>query len=763
MDDRRTSFQHGGSGSARRLLFRHSSRRAGLVALLFATAAVSPIAVGIGLAQRPAPREGAPLRSQAAAAAIAGEYIVVFGQGDRAAVAADAAGARIAVAQSRAAEETVKRLGGTVRFTYRSALIGFSARLTPAALEAVRRMPGVAWIEPDQKVSLDVVQQNPPTGLDRTSERVGLDQRYTYSTMGTNVHAYIIDTGIFGQTEFGTRLSPIEFTSVAPDAVDCNGHGTHVAGTVGSATYGIAKDVTLHRVRVLDCGGSGTWSGVIAGVDWVTNQRNANPTQPAVANMSLGGGLSSAVNAAVANSIAAGVTYVVAAGNNIGADACNASPASVPGAITVGAIDPTNDQLANFSNLGPCVDLFAPGVNIKSTWLASGTNTISGTSMASPHAAGVAALVLGVTPTATPALVWSTIDNAASTPGTHPSYTWSGIGGLAPGAAVNKLLHWGSVPSDGFMDGDPHLVTVDGVRYDFQGAGEYVYLRDPGGAEIQVRHSPVATASMPGFADPYDGLATCVSLNTAVAARVGTHRVTLQPGLSGVPDPSGLQMRIDGAVTPLTAAGTNLGAGTVKLSGGGMAISFADGSALLAVPAWWPAQNMWYLNVDVLRTTAAAGLLGPIAPGSWLPALPGGASVGPMPGGPMPAALNQRYAVLYGQYGNAWRVTPSTSLFDYAPGTSTANFTDRNWPRRSGGCLLPHRPQRPAAPIDRREAAAACAVVENKRRREDCVFDVAVTGERGFARTYAISEQLRSRFQEVHIADGPATQDREKR
>jgi subtilisin family serine protease len=221
---------------------------------------------------------------------------------------------------------------------------------------------------------------------------------YTYDATGTGVTAYIIDTGIrFSHNEFGNRATS-GFDAVDGGAADdCNGHGTHVAGTVGGSTYGVAKGVKLIAVRVLSCSGSGSNAGVIAGIDWVTADHQ--PGQPAVANMSLGGGASTALDAAVNRSIAAGVTYAIAAGNGNQAgraqDACNYSPARVPGAITVGATDKT-DTKTSWSNYGNCVDFFAPGLGITSAWYNSNTatNTISGTSMATPHVAGVAALYL---------------------------------------------------------------------------------------------------------------------------------------------------------------------------------------------------------------------------------------------------------------------------------------------------------------------------------------------------------------------------------
>jgi subtilisin family serine protease len=230
---------------------------------------------------------------------------------------------------------------------------------------------------------------------------------------GASVTAYIIDTGIrTTHTTFGGRARWGTNTTGDGQATDCNGHGTHVAGTVGGSQYGVAKNVQLVAVKVLGCTGSGTTAGVVQGVDWVTAQHAAGA--PAVANMSLGGGISTALDNAVRNSIADGVTYALAAGNE-NQNACNVSPARTPDAITVGAT--TNaDSRASFSNWGTCVDLFAPGQNITSAWIGNdaATNTISGTSMASPHAAGAAALVLGGAPQATPAQVRSTVLAAAT-------------------------------------------------------------------------------------------------------------------------------------------------------------------------------------------------------------------------------------------------------------------------------------------------------------------------------------------------------------
>jgi subtilisin family serine protease len=667
------------------------------------------------------PPQLARVITQEASTTIPGQYIIVVKSGT-------------ARGDVLVAERTVERLGGKIGLRYTSALIGFSATLPANALQAVRAIPSVAYVEADQTVSINVVQNAPPTGLDRTSERLlPLDSRYTYSEDGTGVHAYIIDTGIMvTHSQFAGRASGA-FTSITDGngTNDCNGHGTHVAGTIGGLNYGIAKNVSLHAVRVLSCSGSGSVSGVIAGVDWVTN----NAIHPAVANMSLGGGVSTALDTAVTNSIASGVTYTVAAGNNMHADACNTSPARVPTAITVGATDPTNDTVTTFSNIGTCVDLFAPGLGIQSSWIGSNTatNIISGTSMAAPHVAGVAARYLQNNPFATPSMVWAAIhldDDVSSTLG------WPGLLNLGTGSP-NELLHYGS-RNTGYDDGDPHITTVDGVHYNFQGAGEFVSLRDGNGMEVQTRQTPIATTFSPG-ADPYDGLATCVSLNTAIAARVGNHRVTFQPSLSGVPDPAGLQLRVDGALKTLSVNGLNLGNGgrVASAPGGGIEIDFPDGSVLIVTPGWWASESKWFLSLSVFHTPAAEGVMGGLAPGSWLPALPNGTSLGSMP-----MSLSQRYIDLNQKFADAWRVTNATSLFDYAPGTSTATFTIHNWPAESGACLVPANP--PVKPIEPRVAQELCRAILGKEMNSNCAYDVASTGEAAFAKTYLVTQQARA-------------------
>lgn len=298
--------------------------------------------------------------------------------------------------------------GGRARHVFSSALKGFVVSMSDAELTRMRNNPNVAFIEQDQTISLNQISpQNQATwGLDRVDQvDLPLDTQYHFNYNGAGVSAFIIDTGIRADhTQFGGRVLS-GFTSVSDGngTNDCNGHGTHVAGTVGGDTYGIAKGVSLIPVRVLDCGGSGTTSGVIAGIDWAAN----SSLRPAVANLSLGGGASAAMDAAVAGAVAKGVTMVVAAGNS-NANACNSSPARAPSAITVGATTST-DARASFSNFGSCVDIFGPGVNITSAWNTSpdAVNTISGTSMATPHVAGIAALALAANATASPAAVAS--------------------------------------------------------------------------------------------------------------------------------------------------------------------------------------------------------------------------------------------------------------------------------------------------------------------------------------------------------------------
>ena len=344
---------------------------------------------------------GAPLLFFDSPTAIEDQYIVVFKGVDKSSV--DAAIKR--VVQFKDSSKVEHRY---------SVINGFSARLTPKALEEMRMDKNVLYIEQDQAATLGTTYPNPPNGLDRVDARLGRDNSYNdFGRLGRGVHVYIIDTGIRAtHNEFTNRVSNGTDTvdnDSNPD--DCHGHGTHVASTAVGTDYGLAKEATLHGVRVLNCQGSGTNSGVIAGVDWVT----ANHVAPAVANMSLGGGASQATDDAVNNSVAAGIVYAVAAGND-GSNACNYSPARAADALTVGATENTSDNRASFSNYGTCVDIFAPGRSILGAWIGSDsdTNTISGTSMASPHVAGAAALYRGSNPNATPAQVEDALEGVAT-------------------------------------------------------------------------------------------------------------------------------------------------------------------------------------------------------------------------------------------------------------------------------------------------------------------------------------------------------------
>lgn len=358
--------------------------------------------------------------------AIPGRYIVVLDM--------DAAGKNGDLFRAaQVSSELANAYGGVVDNVYAFAINGFSAVMSEAQARKLSSDPRVALVEEDSVMRASTTQNNPPWGLDRIGQRdLPLNQSYSYTTTGSGVNVYIIDTGIRRtHTQFGGRAF-IGFDSVGDgqNTNDCNGHGTHVSGTVGGSTYGVAKGVHLFAVRVLNCSGSGTNSGVIAGVDWVT----ANHASPAVANMSLGGGVSTALDNAVRNSIASGVTYAIAAGNS-NTNASNSSPARVAEAITVGSSTQT-DARSSFSNFGSVVDIFAPGSSILSSYNTSdtATATLSGTSMATPHVAGVAARFLQSNPGASPATVRNGIVNQA---------TLNHLSGI-PSGTSNRLLFWSS-------------------------------------------------------------------------------------------------------------------------------------------------------------------------------------------------------------------------------------------------------------------------------------------------------------------------------
>jgi subtilisin family serine protease len=310
------------------------------------------------------------------------------------------------------ADEVAANYKGKIKHIYQHALNGFAIEMSEEDAEKLSQDFRVQYVEEDGIMTADATQTNPPWGLDRIDQRDRpLSGSYTYNWTGSGVRVYVIDTGIrTTHSQFGGRASNV-FDAFGGSGADCNGHGTHVSGTVGGSTYGVAKSALLRGVRVLDCGGSGPTSGVIAGVDWVRQ----NHIAPAVANMSLGGGISSALDTAVNNLSNAGVTIAVAAGNS-NANACNSSPARAANAITTGSTTST-DARSSFSNFGTCLDIFAPGSSILSAWYTSdtATATLSGTSMASPHVVGVAALYKQANPSASPTTIRNAIVNNATT------------------------------------------------------------------------------------------------------------------------------------------------------------------------------------------------------------------------------------------------------------------------------------------------------------------------------------------------------------
>ncbi|MCU1586559.1 MAG: putative subtilase-family protease [Frankiales bacterium] len=431
------------------------------------------------------------------------------------------------------------RYGGQVSFTYTTALRGFAVRMTPGEAQRLRLDPLVAAITPDQVFHTDTTQGGAQYDLDRTDQRSGLDGSYTYNATGAGVHAYDIDTGITPtHTDFGGRAS-VGFDAMndGHNGIDCNGHGTHTAGSIGGSVHGMAKQVSLVAVRVLDCNGSGTSAQIIAGVDWVA----AHAVHPAVANMSLGSsvGTDSSIDAAVNGLINSGVTVAVAAGNGYGnglyaQNACSTSPADVPNAITVSATDNT-DTKPIWANVGNCVDLFAPGVGVVSDWYTSDTATQSddGTSMSTPHVAGAAALYLQQNPSATPAQVASFLVGQATTgavksPGSGTPNKLLYIGGIsaggpppanvAPTAAftistsnLSATLTDTSTDSDGSIAsrswafGDGTTGTGSPVTHTYAAAGTYTVtetVTDNGGLTATASHSVAVSAGTSTDPDP---------------------------------------------------------------------------------------------------------------------------------------------------------------------------------------------------------------------------------------------------------------------
>ncbi|MEU4191497.1 S8 family peptidase [Kribbella sp. NPDC026611] len=402
-----------------------SFRRPRLIGVVAASALAVTGAVATATGSDAAQPSGVSIRGAGTADAIPGSYIVVLaGQRSRAQTRA--------TTQSLASGYDVK-----VRDQYDASIKGFSAAMSEDQAKKLAADSRVAFVQQNQKVK--ATQDDPPWGLDRADQRdLPLDKKYEPATDAKNVNVYIIDTGIYAKhKDFGDRASVgTDTVGDGQNGVDCMGHGSHVAGTIGGTTYGLAKAAKLIAVRVLDCQGSGSTESVVAGIDWVTK----NAKKPAVANMSLGGGADAALDAAVKASVGAGITYAVAAGND-SADACQSSPAKEPSAITVGATD-DKDAKASFSNFGQCVDIFAPGVDITSVGITDPESTakMSGTSMATPHVAGGVALYLADHPDATPAdvtaaLVTASTPDKVGDPGTGSPNKLLFVGKVDPAAA----------------------------------------------------------------------------------------------------------------------------------------------------------------------------------------------------------------------------------------------------------------------------------------------------------------------------------------
>jgi subtilisin family serine protease len=375
-----------------------------------------------------------------------------------------------------------------VNFKYQSIFRGFSASLTEDELNQLALDQDVEFIEEDTEVKATDVQADPPSwGLDRIDQtEPALDKKYSYQHTGKGVNVYVIDTGIKETHEdFGGRVVSA-FTSIedGKGTTDCNGHGTHVAATIGGKLYGVAKEAKLNAVRVLSCAGSGTAAGVIAGIDWV----QTNHVAPAVINMSLGGRASASIDTAVKSAVEAGVTVVVAAGNSAG-NACSESPSRAPEAITVGATA-LDDTRASFSNHGKCVDLFAPGKDITSAWINTdqATKTISGTSMASPHVAGVAALYLEVEPAAKPdavakAILAASVSNKIKDVKESPNqFLQNGF----EGSQSSPCMGEGCVQFTGSLQEKYYTYRPNSSYYYSTGGAQEAWLEGPTGADFDL-------------------------------------------------------------------------------------------------------------------------------------------------------------------------------------------------------------------------------------------------------------------------------------
>jgi subtilisin family serine protease len=579
--------------------------------------------------------------------------------------------------------------GSQILSVYTNAINGFAAVLDASALERLAKDPNVESIEQDRIVVLQGDQVDPPWGLDRVDQRSGTrNSRYSYANTGAGVTAYVIDTGILeSHVDFGGRVGA-GYTAYTDGrgTTDCNGHGTHVAGTIGGSTYGIAKAVSLIPIRVLSCSGSGSISGVIAGINWAISDHASGST--AVANMSLGGLYSAALNSAVANATADGIVFAVAAGNN-NRLACSYSPASAPTAITVGAIGGSDDR-ASFTNYGSCLDVFAPGVSIKSATIASSSawRLLSGTSMASPHVAGAAALLLQSDPTATPAQIAALIVNSA---------TPDVITGLAAGSP-NLVLYTGAA----FVSPNPvapsvptSLTAVGGVT---QASLSWTAPTQSGGADVTdyvVEYSFNSGSTWTVFAD---GVSTSTSATVTGLTNGTTYQFRVKAVSSGgTSEASSTATAVVGVPSaPTSLSATPLGLSirlswTAPAQNGGSVITDYVAQFSTDSGATW---STFSDSVSTSTTTTVTGLtngltyqlrvsavnsVGTSAPSSVVIAVPWAAS---LPSAPLDLAIAS-----YGlnQVGLSWTI-PATNggdtITDYVieyssnSGSTWTTFTD---------------------------------------------------------------------------------------
>lgn len=457
---------------------------------------------------------------------------------------------KVVPGKSAAAEKALTNGGGSVKRSYANVFEGFLVELPDAAANGLSKNPNIEILEKDAAVEASDIQSPTPSwGLDRVDQRTAVSgtSSFGYVSAGAGATAYIADTGIYPHNDFAGRLSSVGYSGIADGngTVDCNGHGTHVAGTVAGTTYGIAKKATLVPVRVLGCDGRGSYSTVIAGLDWILSSANTNSKTAAVVNMSLGGGTSTTVDAAVKRLTDSGIVVVVAAGNS-NVDACTTSPARALSAITVGAT--TNvDYKASYSNWGSCVDINAPGSSITSSWFgsATATNTISGTSMASPHVAGAAAVYMGLNPTASVATVTQALNAAA---------TKDVLKGLTNGTA-NSLVYVS--PTDGAPDFTAPTIAYRSTSSITSTSATVSYDVNPGGSTLDVSVQYAKTADF----------ASAITVTPTPSSVSGTSVVTVSASLTGLTASTTYYVRAT-AGTVTTAANTFVSSAAAKTKPG---------------------------------------------------------------------------------------------------------------------------------------------------------------------------------------------------